>query len=156
VAKAPDLRVRIARGRDARLAIISKNSEMDTKRTYQGSCHCGQVTFELDARLERVMQCNCSLCRRIGALWHTASDTSLRITSGQDQLALYQFKTMTAKHYSCRNCAVHPFSRPRLDPSRWAVNVRCIDGVDLTALSVGQFDGENWEAAAQALRSLPR
>jgi hypothetical protein len=128
----------------------------DSKRTYLGSCHCRRVTFELDARLDRVMQCNCSLCRRIGALWHAASDSSLRITSGQDALTLYQFNTLTAKHYSCEVCGIHPFSRPRLDPNRWAVNTRCIDGIDLTALRVGQFDGENWEASAQALRASPK
>jgi hypothetical protein len=60
---------------------------------------------------------------------------------------------MTAKHYSCRHCGVHPFSRPRLDPSRWAVNVRCIDGLDVTSLRVMHFDGANWEEAARALRA---
>ncbi len=97
------------------------------------------------------MACNCSLCRRVGALWHGASDASFHITSGEDELLLYQFNTKTAKHYSCKQCGVHPFCRPRLDPSRWAVNVRCIDGVDAGALPVKQFDGANWEQAAKAL-----
>ena len=118
---------------------------------YQGSCHCGRVAFELEARLDYVMECNCSLCRRVGALWHGASESSFRITSGEDELVLYQFNTKTAKHYSCKHCGVHPFSRPRLDPSRWAVNVRCIDGVDLSTLPKKHFDGANWEEAAKAL-----
>lgn len=96
------------------------------------------------------MDCNCSICRRRGALWHGASEASLRITGGEEDLQLYQFGTMTAKHYFCRHCGIHPFVRPRLDPTRWAVNVRCIDGVDLAALEVRSFDGEHWEAAAQA------
>lgn len=41
---------------------------MNTRLTYQGSCHCGRVAFELDATLGYVMECNCSLCRRVGAL----------------------------------------------------------------------------------------
>jgi hypothetical protein len=118
---------------------------------YQGSCHCGRVSFELEARLDYVMECNCSLCRRIGALWHGASESSLRITSGENELVLYQFNTKTAKHYSCKHCGIHPFSRPRLDPTRWAVNVRCVDGVDLAALPLKHFDGTNWEEAAKAL-----
>jgi hypothetical protein len=125
---------------------------MSTRATYQGSCHCGRVSFELDAKLDYVMECNCSLCRRISALWHGASDSSLRI-KGENELTLYQFGTMTAKHYSCRHCGIHPFTRPRLDPTRWAVNVRCIDGVDLSSLPVIHFDGANWEEAAQALRA---
>jgi hypothetical protein len=116
---------------------------------YKGSCHCGRVSFELDAKLDYVMVCNCSLCRRVGALWHGASDSSLRIT-GESELALYQFNTMTAKHYHCRHCGIHPFCRPRLDPTRWAVNARCIDGVDPASLKVRQFDGVNWEATAKA------
>jgi hypothetical protein len=124
---------------------------MNTRTKYLGSCHCGRVTFALDAKLDYVMACNCSLCRRVGALWHGASDASFRITSGEDELLLYQFNTKTAKHYSCKHCSVHPFSRPRLDPTRWAVNVRCIDGVDAGALPVKQFDGANWEQAAKAL-----
>lgn len=64
----------------------------------------------------------------------------------------YQFNTRTAKHYFCRHCGVHPFTRPGLDPNAWAVNVRCIDSVDLTAIEVRPFGGENWEAAAKELR----
>lgn len=123
----------------------------DAKQTYQGACHCGRVTFKLQARLETVIDCNCSLCRRRGALWHGASQQHLRILSGEDELALYQFNTLTAKHYFCHHCGIHPFIRPRLDPSRWAVNVRCLDGVDLAALQVRHFDGEHWESAALGL-----
>jgi hypothetical protein len=125
------------------------------KKTYNGSCHCGRVTFELQASLVHVIYCNCSLCRRVGALWHGASESSLRIVSGTDDLEQYQFNTRTARHYFCKHCGVHPFSRPRLDPSRWAVNVRCIQDVDLEALEVKTFDGENWEAAAARLRTPP-
>lgn len=119
-------------------------------QTYQGSCHCGSVTFELKARLDTVMDCNCSICRRRGALWHGTSDAGLRILSGESDLALYQFNTMKAKHYFCRHCGIHPFARPRLDPTLWVVNVRCIDGVDLSSLKVRLFDGEHWEDAARA------
>jgi hypothetical protein len=122
-----------------------------TLQTYQGACHCGRVKFEVRASLDYVMDCNCSLCRRKGALWHGASETNLRIVAGEAELALYQFNTNTAKHYFCRHCGVSPFSRPRLDPGRWAVNVRCIDGVDLASIPVRPFDGANWEAAAKAL-----
>ncbi|MEO7335718.1 MAG: GFA family protein [Caldimonas sp.] len=124
---------------------------MDAKHTHRGSCHCGQVVFELDAKLDYVMEFSCSLCRRLGTLWHGVAEADLRITAGERELMLYQFNTMTAKHYSCRHCGVHPFSRPRLDPGRWAVNVRCIDGVDLSSIPVRHFDGANWEHAAEEL-----
>jgi hypothetical protein len=119
-------------------------------QTYQGSCHCGRVTFELQARLDWVIDCNCSLCRRRGALWHGTSDKYLRIVTGENELALYQFNTKTAKHYFCRHCGIHPFTRPRLDPAKWAINVRCLHEVDLSSLKIRPFDGEHWEDAASA------
>jgi hypothetical protein len=118
--------------------------------TYQGACHCGRVTFEARADLRYVVECNCSICRRKGALWHPARPEDLRILTGESDLALYQFNTKTAKHYFCKHCGINPFVRPRLDPSQWAFNVRCIEGVDLASLKVRQFDGQNWEETAKA------
>ncbi len=119
-------------------------------RTYRGTCHCGRVAFDVQANINYVVDCNCSVCRRKGALWHPAAEADLRLVSGEADLGLYQFGTKTAKHYFCRHCGIHPFSRPRLDPTRWVFNVRCIDGVDLSSLKVVPFDGEHWEAAARA------
>jgi hypothetical protein len=123
--------------------------------SFRGACHCGRVTFEMQANLDHVVECNCSLCRRRGALWHGASEANLRILTGEADLALYQFNTMTAKHYFCRHCGIHPFCRPRLDPGRWAVNVRCLENVDPSSLPVRSFDGEHWEDAAKAFTKRP-
>lgn len=128
----------------------NSNAVNDMLQTYQGSCHCGRVTFEVRARLDYVVDCNCSLCHRRGALWHAVSDSNLRILTGESDLVLYQFNTKTAKHYFCGHCGIHPFTRPRLDPSRWAFNVRCLVGVDLSSIEVRTFDGANWEVAAKA------
>ncbi|MES2130343.1 MAG: GFA family protein [Pseudomonadota bacterium] len=119
-------------------------------QTYHGGCHCGRVRFELQARLDHVVECNCSICRMRGALWHGSSDAGLRIVKGQEELALYQFNTNTARHYFCRHCGIHPFARPRIAPQAWVVNVRCLDGVDLASLPMRPFDGQHWEAAAAA------
>lgn len=120
---------------------------------YEGSCHCGRVTFELQAgTIREVTDCNCSICRRRGALWHGTTGDNFRILSGESELSLYQFGTNTAKHYFCRHCGVHPYGHPRLDPALVVVNVRCIDSIDLSSLKVGIFDGVHWEEAARALR----
>jgi hypothetical protein len=37
---------------------------------HHGSCHCGRIRLILhDAPID-VSECNCSVCRRIGGLWH--------------------------------------------------------------------------------------
>lgn len=116
--------------------------------THRGSCHCGRVTFELHGELGLAIDCNCSLCHRKGALWYGTDDANLHILSGENDLALYQFNTMTAKHYFCSHCGINTFSRPRIAPTKWVVNLRCIDGVDLSKLKVITFDGQHWEDAA--------
>jgi hypothetical protein len=124
-----------------------------TQQTHHGSCHCGRLRFEVQADITYAVNCNCSLCRRKGALWHPAAEEDLKITSGEADLELYQFGTKTAKHYFCKQCGISTLTRPRLDPTRWAVNIRCIDGIDLPAVKVVPFDGEHWEDAAKALRA---
>ena len=116
--------------------------------TYRGSCHCGRVTFEVEAEIKSVTECNCSMCKRKGALYQKAEVEQFKIASGEDALTAYQFNTKTATHYFCRYCGIHPFHRPRLAPERWTVNVRCLDEIDLSTLEVRPFDGQNWEAAA--------
>ncbi len=123
---------------------------------FEGSCHCKAIAFELEADLTYLVDCNCSVCRRKGALWHGATDAQLTITQGEDALSAYQFLTKTATHYFCKTCGVHPFVRPRLNPKAWAVNIRCIDEVDLASLPVIPFDGHNWEEAAKAYYARQR
>ena len=125
------------------------------RRTYQGSCHCGRVRFELQAHISTALECNCSFCRRLGALWLGVPEKDLKVLAGGEYLALYQFGTRTARHYFCRHCGIAPFSRPRLDPTRWAVNLRCLEGLDLSVLPIRHFDGENWEQAAKAWATTP-
>jgi hypothetical protein len=61
---------------------------------------------------------------------------------------------MTAKHYFCRHCGAHPFSRPRLNPKKWVVNLHCVPSIHLEALSISTFDGAHWDEAVRALAAL--
>ena len=117
--------------------------------TVTGSCHCGRVRFRVTADLDRVTECNCSICAKKGFLHLIVAPEHFELISGKDDLATYQFNTRTAKHTFCRICGVHPFYVPRSDPDKIDVNVRCLDGIDLAAISVQRFDGKNWEAAMQ-------
>jgi hypothetical protein len=102
---------------------------MDIRR---GGCHCGAVEFEVDLEhgLDGVRRCNCSLCRRKGAIVASVPISRLRITKGADMLALYQWNTMTAKHYFCRVCGIYTHHQRRSNPGEFAFNIACLDGVD--------------------------
>jgi hypothetical protein len=61
---------------------------------------------------------------------------------------------MVAKHHFCTVCGIHAFTRPRAAPNLYTVNLRCLDGVDLTSLGyeIAKFDGQNWQASVGTLR----
>jgi hypothetical protein len=110
-------------------------------KTYQGSCHCGQIKFEVDMDLDHVRVCDCSVCRKRGALNHRVEESQLRIFTPLEELSLYEWHTKTAKDYFCPTCGILPFRRPRDAPEIWAVNVRCLDDVDLDSIPIKQIYG---------------
>jgi hypothetical protein len=113
---------------------------MDTHR-HTGSCHCGAVTFEVTTLLPAV-RCDCSLCRRRGALMSPpVARADLRILSGEDALTLYRFNTRVARHYFCKTCGIYPFHQTRKNPDQWRVNLGCLDGVDLYGLPFDVANG---------------
>jgi hypothetical protein len=116
-------------------------------KTYEGGCHCGRVRFRVTADLSGVADCNCSVCTKKGFLHLIVAPEQFELLSGEEALSTYQFNTGTAKHTFCRHCGIHAFYVPRSDPDKIDVNVRCLDDIDLTAITVLPFDGRNWEDA---------
>jgi hypothetical protein len=116
-------------------------------QTYQGGCHCGRVKFRVTADLSRVSHCNCSVCAKKGFLHLIVPPEKFELLSGADALTTYRFNTGVAAHMFCAACGIHPFYRPRSDPDKIDVNVRCLDGVDVATLEIKEFDGRNWEHA---------
>jgi hypothetical protein len=115
------------------------------RRRYSGSCHCGRVRFELTAEIDHVRVCDCSICRQRGALIFRVDEADLHLLTPLAELTLYQWGSFTAKDYFCPTCGILPFRRPS-HPTEgelargvrpfngWAVNVRCLEGVDVDAL----------------------
>ena len=119
----------------------------------KGKCHCGAVEFEVELPngLEDVRRCNCSLCRRKGAIMASVPVGGLRVTKGEDMLTLYQWNTKTAKHYFCKICGIYTHHQRRSNPGQYGFNVACIEGVAPFALQgVGMANG-----AAQTLLKEP-
>ena len=121
---------------------------------YVGSCHCGRIRFEIEAHIDRVTECNCSICSKKGILHFRVSPDDFRLLAGDEHLGTYQFGTRAAKHHFCTVCGIHTFTRPRAAPDLYTVNVRCLEDFDIAGLGdrVKRFDGQNWEAAAGTLK----
>ncbi|MBT2789616.1 GFA family protein [Paraburkholderia strydomiana] len=117
----------------------------------KGSCHCGAVKFEVNTPVSPAARCNCSLCRRKGALMtppFTADQLTIR--QGDDALTLYQFNTRVAKHFFCKHCGIYPFHQTRKDPKLWRVNIGCLEGVDPYTLDAGLSDGASLSVVEDA------
>lgn len=113
-----------------------------------GSCHCGKVTWSFDGQPGHATACNCTICRRYGAIWaydwlgeriatRGATETYLR---GDRDIAFHR----------CTECGCvtwwqganpHPDGRIRI-----AVNLRMADeAAGVAGIPVNHFDGfESW------------
>ena len=115
--------------------------------TYQGSCHCGAIRFEVIKAepIDRLLDCDCSICTKKGILHCAVEDDELRLIAGEGRLSLYQFGSGDAEHRFCGNCGIHVFGRPRNHPERYTVNARCLDDFEAVRAAVTsvRFDGQS-------------
>ncbi|MCK8063260.1 GFA family protein [Vibrio sp. 1CM7H] len=110
------------------------------------SCHCGKVELELALPngIEKPRRCDCSMCRRRGAIVASVPLNGIRIVQGEDVLKLYQFNTRTAKHFFCGECGIYTHHQRRSDPSEYGYNVGCLEGINPYELgTIEVMDGVN-------------
>ena len=119
---------------------------MSEPTRHQGSCHCGAVRYEVTLDLSKpVITCNCSMCARSGTLLAFVPTDQFRLVAGEDALRDYRFHQKVISHLFCTTCGIKPFARGK-DPQGndiAAINVRCLEGVDLDALQLFKYDGKN-------------
>jgi hypothetical protein len=112
---------------------------------YKGSCHCGKVTFEVEGEIKSALSCNCSICSRKGSLlWFVPREKFQLLTSNKD-VATYTFNKHVIEHRFCPTCGIHPFGEGT-DPKgnrMAAINIRCLEGIDLDSVPVQHFDGRS-------------
>jgi hypothetical protein len=118
---------------------------MAQMKKYAGSCHCGDVRFEVEADLGTVMACNCSICSRAGYLLAFVGPDHFKLLSGAGKQTDYQFNKKNIHHLFCSKCGVRSFGHGKgPDGSEmYAVNVRTLDGIDLASLKVQSFNGKD-------------
>ncbi len=114
-------------------------------QTYRGGCQCGAVRYEVSATLDRVLECNCSRCARLGSKLTFVPATQFELLSGEERLTEYRFNQKRIQHLFCATCGVQSFARGAMPDGTpmVSINVRCLDGVDLDALPVRKFDGRS-------------
>ncbi|MGS6580965.1 GFA family protein [Vibrio diabolicus] len=126
--------------------MIKKVGTTQINALHRLSCHCGKVELELALPngIEKPRRCDCSMCRRRGAIVASVPLNGIRIVQGEDVLKLYQFNTRTAKHFFCGECGIYTHHQRRSDPSEYGYNVGCLEGVNSYELgTIEVMDGVN-------------
>lgn len=113
---------------------------------YRGYCHCKKVSYEVDLELGQVISCNCSHCQIKGLLLSFVSGDVFTLTGGAEDLTSYRFNKKVIDHLFCKHCGVESFARGKDKEGKdtVAINVRCLEGVEIDKLALTEVDGKNW------------
>ena len=112
---------------------------------YSGSCHGGQVAFEVEGEIDSGMSCNCSICSRKGSLLWVVPRDQLKLKTPEDAAATNTLNKHVIKHPFCPTCGNHP-NGEGLDPKRNAMapeNLRSIEALDLGTDKVHENNGRD-------------
>jgi hypothetical protein len=114
------------------LMSIKKVGDTNIEQNHRLSCHCGSVVLELHLPngIVNPRRCDCSICRRKGAVVGSVSLEDISVIKGLEHLRLYQFNTKVAKHYFCGICGIYTHHQRRSFPDQYGYNIGCLDGVD--------------------------
>jgi hypothetical protein len=119
---------------------------MAEMKKYVGGCHCGKVRYAVTmAPVKGAMACNCSICSKRGTLLTFVPAGQFELTSGEGSLTDYQFGKKNIHHLFCPVCGVASYATGKGPDGTqmMAINVRCLDDLDVSTLSVSTFDGKS-------------
>lgn len=121
------------------------NSEL-SNMNYKGSCHCGRISFRVEGELEKAMECNCSHCSRKGYLLWFVPRANLALDDPDVELGTYTFNKHAIKHHFCPTCGCAPFGfgKDRSGQDTAAINVRCLEDLELADLERVPVDGRSF------------
>jgi hypothetical protein len=68
----------------------------------ESSCHCGGVRHSVNRAPEEAGDCNCTLCRRYGALWAYYSPKDVQVTN--DATDIYMWGDRMIEFHRCKHC----------------------------------------------------
>jgi hypothetical protein len=119
---------------------------MGETKAYKGSCHCGKVSYRVSVDLSaELATCNCSICGRTGALMAFVPAAAFTLERGEDAQTDYQFNKKTIHHLFCTTCGVRSYAHGKGPDGSdmYSINVRCLEGVELSALRSKEYDGRS-------------
>jgi len=112
-----------------------------------GACHCGAVSYTFNDTPKSATLCNCSICRRLGALWIYSTSANISLTGAGNSLA-YAHGDRNIAFHSCKTCGctTHWKGLNADEPDAYmAVNLRLAEPEVIATVPVRHFDGaDTW------------
>lgn len=120
---------------------------MSESKRYEGGCHCGQVRYDVSLDLSQpLLSCNCSICLKAAMLLAFVPAEQFNLQKGAEHIADYQFGKKAIHHLFCATCGIRSFGKGTMPDGTemCAINVRCLDGIELDGLPVMKVDGKSF------------
>jgi hypothetical protein len=111
----------------------------------ESSCHCGAIRIQIAKAPETVTDCNCSICRRLGALWAYYNPAQVRLATPDAAIGAYAWGERLLAFHHCQVCGCTTHWSPLTDVGRMGVNARLFPPDILAAARVRHLDGaDTW------------
>jgi hypothetical protein len=138
-----DLRTRSLRSL-ASSAQPSRLDAMDHRNpALAATCHCGAIRIIVRRISRTLTSCNCSICRRYGALWAYYAASSVTIEAPKGGLSKYSWNQRIRDYYRCKKCGcvTHYEYRKKRRNTIVAVNAVNFEPSALVGVRIRHLDG---------------
>lgn len=110
------------------------------------TCHCENITLEFEKEIneiESLNECNCTICRRIGALWFGFDPSEVVITIKSEPTVPYLRPAGELAFHHCPKCGctTHYETTEKCMINKIAINGRLLDMKDRAKIKLTKFDG---------------
>lgn len=119
---------------------------------HAGSCHCGDVRFEISSNIAELTTCDCSICVKKNAVMTKVAENDFALLTPWATLSEYRWNTEIARHYFCRRCGIYTFHRKRAQPGHFEINIFCIDDFDASNMPLRATEGQDMSVKIDGAR----
>ena len=115
------------------------------------SCLCGAVSVTIETKPEFINDCNCSLCRKVGAAWGYFPSSSVTISGTTVPFARRDKTAPAVEVHTCASCATtthfvltESFKERNRSADLIGVNMRIFDANGLHGIEIRFPNGKDW------------
>jgi hypothetical protein len=119
----------------------------DASDTLSATCHCGNVKVTVARKPDTLTSCNCSICRRYGALWAYYREADVKLVAAPGTTDDYSWGERSQRFVRCSTCGcVMQWRKLSVDADgRTGVNARNFDPSVIAGVTVRLLDGaDTW------------